>query len=170
MHGRVMLLVALALAACGNAVVGRTDVVDARDGTPELATEVVDAADVPRKDAPVPDASPDTPIPAEIEAPGPSEVVDPGPEVGEVVDTGGVAVGGDERIVNAAAQGDQAWPTVAALADGRFVVAFQSGLPSGKKRVLVRCLDAQGGWLAVWASKGQDGAGWAVVSRRFAAP
>jgi hypothetical protein len=99
---------------------------------------------------------------------------------------------GNEFRVNTTTAGSQYYPSVAALADGGFVVTWQSylqvygqryranGTPRGNEfRVNTTTADAQrdasvaaladGGFVVSWDSLLQDGSGWGVYGQRYRA-
>jgi Ca2+-binding RTX toxin-like protein len=109
----------------------------------------------------------------------------------------GASLGGEWRV-NTITFSDQSYPTVAALADGGFVVTWQSwsqdgssygiyaqryaadGAPHGGEWLVnstttdsqefpsIAAL-ADGGFVVTWQSWGQDGSGWGIYAQRYAA-
>ncbi|MGD9723823.1 MAG: hypothetical protein AB7O59_04270 [Pirellulales bacterium] len=102
---------------------------------------------------------------------------------------------GDEMLVNTTVVGNQSQPAIAAADDGRFVVAWCGNGPTDLEGVYLRVFAADGTALSPqvlvnsetrpmqtspsiaisqdrqvlisWSSRGQDGSGWGIYTRRF---
>ncbi len=79
---------------------------------------------------------------------------------------GGFVAGWDDDTLDGAGHGVVARVFAAGAAPLADEVV-QSATTADDQRLLDLAPDAHGGWLAVWASRAQDGDGWGVVARRF---